>query len=77
MHLKPETALAKDRRSALCPLEHRHFAAIATIIRDLHAQGTMSLSDAGCVADHFADALAKTNPRFDRARFMAACAGEE
>jgi len=28
------------------------------------------------VANHFADKLADTNPRFDRARFIACAAGE-
>jgi hypothetical protein len=29
------------------------------------------------MAHAFADALAATNPRFDRARFVAACMGED
>lgn len=32
--------------------------------------------DRGAIARDFADALAGTNPRFDRSRFMAAAQGE-
>lgn len=48
-------------------LEHRHFSFIAATIADL----TPSTRDD--IAAHFADACARTNPRFDRSRFLAAC----
>lgn len=31
------------------------------------------LDGVGYASEHLADALASTNPRFDRARFLAAC----
>ena len=67
MSLSIETAARKDRRAGLCEMQHRHFAAIAAIIKNLH--GGLSVP----VADHFANRLAATNPRFDRARFLKAC----
>lgn len=68
MPLKSETAMRKDVNSGLGEMQHRHFATIATIIRampdDLFSRG---------VANHFAEMLKETNPRFDRARFLKAC----
>jgi len=68
MPLKTKTATRKDINSGLGEMQHRHFASIATIIRampdDLFSRD---------VAIHFADMLKETNPRFDRARFLAAC----
>ena len=32
--LTKESALRKDKRSAASPMEHRHFATVAAIIRD-------------------------------------------
>jgi len=49
-------------------LQHRHFAFIAATIA--------TMPDAGYRADvalMFADACEKTNPKFDRKRFLAAC----
>jgi hypothetical protein len=58
----------KDIRAGLCPMEHLHFAAIATIIRDFgYPQERPRL------AKHFAAELVKTNPKFDGQRFIAAC----
>ncbi len=68
MPLKPVAALAKDTRSGLGEMQHRHFATVAAIIAALPDD---MLTRA--VADHFADKLAATNPRFDRKRFLAAC----
>jgi hypothetical protein len=67
--LKPDAALRKDRANARqTVLEHRHYAVIAGIIRDGFGGDTRAL-----VANVFATHLAKTNPRFDRARFITAC----
>jgi|HubBroStandDraft_4_1064222.scaffolds.fasta_scaffold2296776_1 hypothetical protein len=46
----------------------RDFELIASVIRDKLAVETQLY-----VAAVFADALAKTNPRFDRPRFILAC----
>lgn len=69
MPLRDSAASAKDRRHAsrLSALQHRHYAAIAGIIRNMNAYDVR-----GIVAQEFAEAL-RANPRFDRARFLAAC----
>ena len=64
-----DSQLRKDRATSLAPLQHRHFATIATIINRLEP----AFYDPRSLADHFADLLAKTNPRFDRERFLRAC----
>lgn len=63
-----EAAARKDKIGALGSLEHRHFATIAAILRNLP-----DYADKSAVIEHFADELIVTNPRFDRARFLAAC----
>lgn len=68
MTLSTKAAHRKDISTGISEMQHRHFATVATIIR--------ALPDAGLradVAEHFADSLASSNPRFDRARFLAAC----
>ena len=70
MALTAETALRKDKTTGLnVEMQHRHFAAIAAIIESMDECDTPRR----IVADHFADELAKTNPRFDRKRFLKAC----
>ncbi len=77
MTLKPEAAARKDRTQPTdANFQHRHFAEIARIIRNLDSvhngeQGFIDIrSD---VANHFARELAGSNPRFDRDRFLTAC----
>ena len=65
-----ESAARKDRTQPTdANFQHRHFAEIARVIRTL--PGAPDIIDD--VAEHFADELARTNPRFDRKRFLAAC----
>lgn len=71
MPLTTESALRKDRKSAKSGMEHRHFATIADIIRQMPESDTR-----GRIAIFFADELRSTNPRFDRARFLRACGVE-
>ena len=71
MPLTKATAARKDRNAGLCEMQHRHFAAIATIIARL--DGTMTKADRQTVAEHFAWELAATNDKFDKARFLTAC----
>jgi hypothetical protein len=74
MPLKLSSATAKDRRTApaaLPDLQHRHFAAIAHIIREMPVE-----RDRRTMAQHFADKLAATNAKFDRTRFLCACIAE-
>ena len=70
--LTPESATRKDKTSGLGEMQHRHFATVAAIIRSYHPETVASEADA--IAEHFANELARTNPKFDRARFLRACA---
>lgn len=64
--LTQESALRKDMTNGRgkTSFEHRHFAAIASWLRELGDSTTTYF---------FANKLADTNPRFDRARFLRAC----
>jgi hypothetical protein len=65
--LSEKSATRKDIASGIGDMQHRHFATIAAIIA--------RIPDAGYrqdMAEHFADNLRSTNPRFDRARFLTA-----
>lgn len=75
--LTPESATRKDKTSGLGEMQHRHFATVAAIIRGMdkvHNQEHGFIDIREDVAEHFANELARTNPRFDRARFLRACA---
>jgi hypothetical protein len=50
------------------PLERRHFDLIAATIRRWRMNEA-----SGDLAEYFATALAKTNPRFDQCKFIEAC----
>lgn len=65
--LKPDAALRKDLSTGKDALQHRHFATIAAILRNIGADTA--------TVEAFADELRATNPRFDRARFLAAVKG--
>jgi len=54
-------------------LQHRHFVMIAEAIASLPVYRGNDCRIA--VANHFADKLADTNPRFDRGRFIACAVG--
>lgn len=74
--LSTEAANRKDRTSGFGTLQHRHFATIAAIIREMdkvsnQEHGFIDIRED--VAEHFADWLGKTNPKFDRQRFLVAC----
>lgn len=69
MTLTTESALAKDKRTGKAEMQHRHFATVAAIIASLPRNPV----DRNSVAEHFADELADTNPKFNRDRFLAAC----
>ncbi len=62
--LKPDAALRKDLNTGKDTLQHRHFATIATILRNIGADDA--------TVEAFADELRGTNAKFDRARFLAA-----
>ena len=57
-------------------LQHRHFAFIAATIKAMPDHAATLRTQKRSVALAFADACARTNPRFDRRRFLLAC-GEE
>jgi hypothetical protein len=70
-----ESALRKDMTNGKADMQHRHFATIATIIREID-KGLIPCSTNATrkfMAELFADELRYTNPRFDRARFLKAC----
>lgn len=52
-------------------MTRKDFELIAAVLRNapLHTQGCAYVDE---LAEDFADALAETNPRFDRDRFLAA-----
>jgi hypothetical protein len=67
MPLTTQAASRKDLNTGLSEMQHRHFATVAAIIRGLADDGVREH-----VAEHFARELRKTNPRFDRERFIRA-----
>jgi len=82
MPLTIESAARKDKRNATgATFEHRHFAAIANIIDSCSVgcdkygddieRARYALLDE--IAGNLCAAFAQSNPRFDRARFLAAC----
>lgn len=73
--LSTEAALRKDKtQPSDNAMQHRHFATIAAIIADKFGEKTTSTEwNQKDIANHFADALTATNPKFDRARFLRAC----
>ena len=73
MPLTPESALAKDQRTGLAPMQHRHFTTIAKILDDARFLDGPTRTT---ICEHFADELECTNPKFDRERFLAACGVE-
>ena len=81
--LNQSSALRKDVRSAEKAggswpgvLQHRHFAFIAATIKAMPDHAATLRTQKRSVALAFADACGRTNPRFDRRRFLLAC-GEE
>lgn len=77
MALSKTAATRKDVNASYAPMQHRHFATVAKIIRKLHREGGVSHSMAALIADHFAWELAETNANFDKSRFIAACLEDE
>lgn len=75
MPLTTESAARKDRTTAagVPTLEHRHFAFIADVIASMPTHAATLRTQQRSCALSFADACARTNPRFDRARFLSAC----
>lgn len=72
MALTKNAAERKDKASGTnAVLQHRHFAFIAAVLADLSTSEDME-GLTPVVARAFAEALAKSNPRFDRSRFMKA-----
>jgi hypothetical protein len=65
MHAKDKTTAARGVH-----LEHRHYAFIAAVIREMATEGHNAAAE---VAERFAKACAGTNVKFNRERFLAAC----
>lgn len=55
--------------------QHRHYKAIAAVIADFKYL-PLEADNRSYVAEAFTEMFAKDNPRFDRARFVAACMGQ-
>lgn len=70
MPLSINAAQSKDKRAGIPEMQHRHFAFMAETIATSEMGWTLSKAN---MAKHFADVLARSNPRFDRERFMRAC----
>lgn len=75
MPLTPRAALSKDRTTGAPKMQHRHFAHIAQTIAKMDGQG-WNPQVRQHVAWLFADELARTNPHFNRMRFLQACEPE-
>jgi hypothetical protein len=74
MPLSAKAASSKDKASGkTATLQHRHFAFIASVI----ATSGERAEDKRRWANYFAHDLARTNPRFDRARFFFAAGVED
>lgn len=69
--LTDKAAHRKDVTTGLADMQHRHFATVATIIREMPAD----VYGPEQVAEIFADRLASTNSNFNRDRFLRACRG--
>jgi hypothetical protein len=63
----------KDMRAPKAQMQHRHYATIAAIIRDIPNTDDLRAG----IAQHFARRLTGTNPGFNKERFIAACMAEE
>ena len=71
MPLTAHSSAAKDKRTAKhgVELQHRHFSFIANVI----ATSGEREEDKRRWAHYFAFDCARSNPRFDRARFFKVC----
>jgi hypothetical protein len=61
-------------------MSRKDFVLLAQTIRELPSFETTQDADVvrfAAIVERFASALASTNPRFDRQRFMAACNGKQ
>lgn len=72
MALSTTAAAAKDKRTGMADMQHRHFATIAAIIKDFGYP-----QERQRIAEEFARKLRHTNPKFNRDRFLAACLEED
>ena len=76
--LSTQAALRKDRTQPSGPiLQHRHFAFIAAVIANMPTHAATLRTQKESTARAFAEACAKSNPRFDHARFLRACGVEQ
>lgn len=76
MALTKESALRKDtahRNGNIDGLQHRHFAVIAGVLKELNENANGGVEAMEHVICKFANACAASNPRFDRERFLRAC----
>jgi hypothetical protein len=71
--MKLESETRKDKRNAFAyTFEHRHFATVAATLREYFEKNTMSPELKEDMVNHWADAMARTNSKFNRSRFIRA-----
>lgn len=74
MTLTTSSALRKDTAMPSGnSMQHRHFATVANILQRRFVKTPHHVRSALDICEVFADELAATNPKFNRARFMRAC----
>ncbi len=56
--------------------QHRHYVAIAAVIANMPSHSPRLWTTREEMTGQLADLFARDNPRFDRARFEAACQGK-
>lgn len=76
MPLSTAAAYRKDTATKTATFTHQHFREVAAILRGLQDVAGLDVATHDRILQRFANALWHTNPRFDRARFLAACGGE-
>ena len=82
MALSSQAARRKDMRvfPLTLELQHRHFAFMAAVLKSEKPGSNWDVNKRlqwQLMVRSFADACSRTNPRFDRERFLAACNYDE
>jgi len=73
MALTTAAASRKDRSMSdheLRRFQHRHYAAIAAILRRMQEDGLVPVPICNRVTQHFANEFERANEKFDRSRFI-------
>lgn len=76
MALTVKAAREKDLRTGISPMQHRHYATVATIIREI-PEDVLAPASKQALAEYFCFRLRNSNLNFNPARFLAACKQEK